>query len=463
MVNMSIRFLKLGTITLTWQKSRDFLIILLDTCSCKELMHVEPAGSLQIKQQGTLSIVIPTYNEAQNILRLIDSIRNNLPQDLDCEIIIVDDDSPDGTGKIVLEKYARIENSNLIVSQYEDNLPYPLNDKTDRKDNHLKSVVKVINRKERNGLVPAILQGINSSNGDYVLMMDADFSHPPEIIPKIIRELDSQYDIVIASRYIKGGSIEGWPFKRKMISLGATKLAQYGLGMKEIRDPMSGFFALKRQIIENIKVSTTGYKILLEILVKAKYTTRIKEIPYSFTDRKAGKSKLDNSVIISYVKVVYQLYRYGQKSSKVNIELKKTKKRNSAQFLSKAARFYTVGASGLLLNYLISLLFSNGVLANLDYLQATIVGIVASNISNFFLNKFWTFEDRDFSLRKTLRQYGFFVAITSAGAVAQLGALYLFLEAGSSYELSLVIAVALASGSNFLFNKKLTFGEKLWG
>lgn len=218
-----------------------------------------------------------------------------------------------------------------------------------------------------------------------------------------------------------GGSIECWPFKRKMISLGATKLAQYSLGMKEIRDPMSGFFALRRQVIEDIKVSTAGYKILLEILAKAKYTTRIKEIPYSFTDRKAGQSKLDNSVILSYIKAVYQLYRYGQKSSKADIDLKKVKERKSVRFLSKAARFYTVGASGLLLNYLISLLFSNGVVANLNYLQATVAGIVASNISNFLLNKFWTFEDRDFLLRKTLRQYGFFASISSAGAGCSAG------------------------------------------
>jgi dolichol-phosphate mannosyltransferase len=90
------------------------------------------------------------------------------------------------------------------------------------------------------------------------------------------------------------------------------------------------------------------------------------------------------------------------------------------------------------------------------------VGIVASNISNFLLNKFWTFEDRDFSLRRTLRQYGFFAAISLAGAIVQLGALHLLLGAGYSYELSLIVAVALASSSNFLLNKKLTFGEKIW-
>ena len=181
-------------------------------------MYVGTAESILTKQQGTLSIIIPTYNECKNILRLIDSIRNNLPHDLNYEIIIVDDDSPDGTGKIVSEYYAKNENSDVPSVNY---LLYSQNNHNDNSDTHLKSVVKVINRRERNGLVPAILQGISSSIGDYVLIMDADFSHPPEIIPKIIHELDSKYDIVIASRYIKGGSIEGWPFKRKMISLGA--------------------------------------------------------------------------------------------------------------------------------------------------------------------------------------------------------------------------------------------------
>lgn len=89
-------------------------------------------------------------------------------------------------------------------------------------------------------------------------------------------------------------------------------------------------------------------------------------------------------------------------------------------------------------------------------------GILASNISNFLLNKYWTFEDRDFSLKKTLRQYGFFAFISAAGALVQLGGLYLILKSGYSYELSLIMAVALASGSNFMLNKKLTFGEKMW-
>jgi dolichol-phosphate mannosyltransferase len=389
-----------------------------------------------------------------------------LPHDLSCEIIVVDDDSPDGTGALVFEKYIRNKNesSEIIAIRSGDLLPYSASSQKNIKynSNYLNPIVKLIHRTEKNGLVPAILQGISCSIGNYILIMDADFSHPPEIIPKIIHELDSIYDIIIASRYIEGGSIKGWPFKRKMISLGATKLAQYGLGIKQVKDPMSGFFAFKRHVIKDVNISTSGYKILLEILVKAKQIGTIKEIPYTFIDREAGKSKLNNSVILNYVKAVYQLYRYGQKSAKAKNELIKVKNRKSVRFLSKAGRFYTVGASGLLLNYLVSVLLTNSHITNLGYMHATIVGIIVSNISNFFLNKVWTFQDRDFSLRRTLRQYGFFAGISSAGAAIQLGALYLILQAGFRYESSLIIAVALASISNFLLNKKLTFGEKVW-
>ena len=294
--------------------------------------------------------------------------------------------------------------------------------------------------------------------------MDADFSHSPELIPRMLHELENpDTDIVVASRYAMGGSIVGWPFKRRLISKGAVKIAKYGLPIKkEVKDPLSGFFALKRHIIQNLTIDSAGYKILLEILVKAN-DARVKEIPYTFTDRKAGKSKLDQGVILDYVKAIYHLYRYGQKSIKTQSITTRAEKRRSVLFLSKAGRFYTVGASGLLLNYLVSVLLAHNPNANFGYLQSTIVGILLSNISNFVLNKFWTFEDKDFALRKTLKQYAFFAGISSGGAAIQLGSLYLLLQSGFSYEASLITAVALASISNFLLNKKWTFGEKFWG
>jgi dolichol-phosphate mannosyltransferase len=417
-----------------------------------------------------LSVIIPTYNESENILNLLKSIIMNLPSSFVSEIIVVDDNSPDRTGEIVEAYTLKLhENSSLIEPEeiYQVQKPYPVpntaSDDTEYNPSVPQCSVKVLHRPEKKGLIPAILEGIGYSSGRYILVMDADFSHSPERIPEMVTELeDPKIDMVVASRYARGGSIKGWPLRRRLISKGAVKIAKYGLPIqKEVEDPMSGFFALKRNIVEGIKIDSAGYKILLEILVKAK-NVRVKEIPYMFTDRKAGKSKLDKGVMFDYIKAVYHLYRYGQRSNKTIEGQKKEEKRKSVLFLSKAGRFYTVGASGLLLNYFVSIFLTNSSIANLGYIQATIVGIIVSNISNFFLNKAWTFEDRDFSIKRTLRQYGLFAAITAGGAIIQLGSLYVFLGSGLQYGISLIFAVALASVSNFLLNKKWTFGEKIW-
>jgi dolichol-phosphate mannosyltransferase len=237
------------------------------------------------------------------------------------------------------------------------------------------------------------------------------------------------------------------------MSKGATKIAQVGLGI-DVNDPMSGFFAFKRHIIEGIKFDAIGYKMLLEILVKAK-GARVKEVPYTFTNRSAGASKLDSSVMLDYFRAVWRLYRYGR-------SVAPSERRASVRFLSKAGRFYTVGATGLLANYLISLLFKT-VLPELWYIYATIIGIVFSMTSNFFLNKLWTFEDKDFNAKKTAVQYGMFMGFSSLGALVQLGMVYLLSENyHMGYEPALVIGVATAAVGNFLLNKKWTFKEKIW-
>jgi dolichol-phosphate mannosyltransferase len=412
-----------------------------------------------------VSIIVPTYNESHNIIGLLESIENSLPRSLLSEVVIVDDNSPDKTGEIA-ETYS--EESGKRNTNQATNVRQPHITKIElapnNKLNSSNCDLKVIHRPEKKGLVSAILEGIRFSKGQFILVMDADFSHSPSLIPKMVHELmNSDVDIVVASRYVEGGRIKGWPLKRKLISKGAVKIAQYGLPIKkEVKDPMSGFFALKRHVIDNIKIDSAGYKILLEILVKAN-NAKVKEIPYTFTNRTLGKSKLDNTVVWDYIKALYHLYRYGQKSGNSASWLRRVKKRRTVLFLSKAGRFYTVGASGLLLNYFVSVFLFNSSLASFGYIQATIGGIIVSNISNFLLNKAWTFEDRDFSPRKTLRQYGLFAAITSGGAAIQLGVLHILLQYGSSYEVSLIIAVSIASISNFLLNKKLTFGERIWG
>lgn len=379
-----------------------------------------------------LSVILPTYNEAENIIRVIESIKDNLSEGYSTEIIVVDDNSPDKTGKIV-EEYSKSLSATKSFS------------------------VQVIHRKEKAGLSSAIVRGIHSAHGDLVVVMDSDFSHPPEVIRRMIEELkDPECDIVIASRYIQGGSIIGWPFKRRIISKGATKIAQYGLGMKKIKDPMSGFFAFKRRIVNHIEFDAIGYKILLEILIKA-IRPCIREVPYTFQNRRIGTSKLDFPVIIDYVKAVWRLYRHGRTSME-------TEKRASVRFLSKAARFYTIGATGLLVNYAASMLFSGILLPNLWYLHATAFGVLFSITSNFFLNKIWTFGDRDFRARNLIKQFCLFLGFSTFGAVIQLGMLFFLMEVyHSDYPLSLILAVGAASTGNFLLNKKWTFNERFWG
>jgi dolichol-phosphate mannosyltransferase len=405
-------------------------------------------------EKADLSVIIPTYNEYENILQLVEIIKDMLPDDLFTEIIIVDDNSPDGTGRLIASyiEDALTKVCSGIQKARENSSNFAINTR--------ESIVRLVHRENKSGLISAILQGIKSSTGRYILVMDADFSHPPETVPLLINELLRDPNcIVVASRYIRGGSIRGWPYKRLLLSRLAAKIAIHGLKLCNVRDPISGFFAFPRHIIENIRFDTYGYKLLLEILVKAQ-GVRVKEIPYTFIDRKSGESKLDNRVMLDYVKAVWYLYRYGRKSKLVTA---KEEKRRSVLFLSKAARFYSVGATGLLLNYIVSMMLTKGIISNFWYLQASIIGIILSITSNFFLNKFWTFEDRTFSPRNTLKQYGMFLGLSTVGGVVQLILLYLFVQSGFQYTPSLVLAVAAASVSNFLLNKKWTFREKIWG
>ncbi|MFY9873217.1 MAG: glycosyltransferase family 2 protein [Candidatus Nitrosopolaris sp.] len=406
-------------------------------------------------EKADLSVIIPTYNEYENILHLVEVIKTKIPDGLITEIIIVDDNSPDGTGRLIANYIDDpITRVCAGIQQHESSHNFAIN--------HRESVVKLVCRENKSGLISAILQGIKYSTGRYILVMDGDFSHPPETVPVLINELLHDPNcIVVASRYIRGGSIRGWPYKRLLLSRLAAKIAIHGLSLRNIRDPISGFFAFPRYIMENIRIDTYGYKFLLEMLVKAR-GVKVKEIPYTFVDRKSGESKLDTRVILDYLSAVGYLYRYGRKSKRIT-KYKEEQKRRSVLFLSKAARFYTVGATGLLLNYIVSMMLTKGIVSNFWYIQASAIGIILSITSNFFLNKIWTFEDRNFSASNTLKQYTMFLGLSTVGAVVQLMLLFLLVQSGFQYTASLVLAVAAASVSNFLLNKKWTFREKMWG
>ncbi len=259
----------------------------------------------------SFSIIVPTFNESQNILDLIESIKTNINKSSYYEIIIVDDNSPDGTTNKIIDTFNEINGFTIYniqelsdIQSYKNFLIYPSH-------NNFNFFIKIIIREGKTGLISAIQDGIKSSISDYIIIMDADLSHSPTYLNILIKEIKtSKSDIVIASRYLKDGKILGWPKKRVFYSKAATFISKSLFKLNNITDPMSGFFIIKRDILNNIKFNTSGYKILLEILVKSK-NIKSREIPYTFINRKNGSSKLSSKVIMDFFKAVIILYNYN--------------------------------------------------------------------------------------------------------------------------------------------------------
>ncbi len=225
-----------------------------------------------------ISIIIPTYNEAKNITDLVVRVKACLFADY--ELIIVDDASPDGTGGIARK-----------LSQ-----EHP---------------VKVIHRDKKLGLASAVLDGFKIASGELLCVMDSDLSHPPEIIPALLKNMELQNaDMVIASRFISGGGIENWP----KIRLWGTHLAMLAVRpLTPVKDPMSGFFILKTSVLYNTHLIPRGFKILLELLVKGKYKKAV-EFPFVFKDRVYGSSKLNSKTYLDFTAQLFDLYLYKLKS-----------------------------------------------------------------------------------------------------------------------------------------------------
>lgn len=262
----------------------------------------------KLRSQPLFSIVIPTLNEAENIVKLIKEIKTGTRENEPYEIVIIDDNSPDDTVGTLLNDFTGDDGfkvykirKNIGLQSHQYYLIYP------QTENHF--YIKVIKRNERSGLISAIYEGFKSSISEYILVMDADFSHSPSHINRLVSEIRrSDSDLVIASRYVKGGRIVGWTSKRIFLSKFATNLSKLIFGLSNVSDPMSGFFIVKRSIIRKMQFNTSGFKILLEILVKSK-NTKIEEIPYTFTDRASGVSKLNSKVTIDFFKGLYTLYK----------------------------------------------------------------------------------------------------------------------------------------------------------
>ncbi len=229
------------------------------------------------KQRLKFSIVIPTFNEAGGIEKLIRTLTEIMRASaLDGELIVVDDNSPDGTGAIVDALAAECP-------------------------------VRCLHRPGKLGLSSGVIDGWRFARPESVALgaMDADFSHDPNIIPAMVRALEGgRYGLAVGSRYVKGGGIENWPLKRKITSIVACAMAW---PLTPIRDITSGFILVKRQALAGVELDPIGFKIGLEVAAKAKYGKAI-EIPYVFTDRVAGESKLNGKEVTNYLKQLRRIY-----------------------------------------------------------------------------------------------------------------------------------------------------------
>ncbi len=220
-----------------------------------------------------VAVVLASYNERDNIGPLLSKIAYTLDP-YDYEIVIVDDNSPDRTYEVVKAMSAT----------------YP---------------IQLIRRPKKMGLASAVLTGFLSSEGDYLVCLDADGQHDPEVIPRMIEELEKGADIVVGSRFVGGDIDPKWSHNRNLMSHVATFLAS---PFTSVKDPMSGFFAVRRGVLESISDwYLIGYKVLLEILVKAR-SAKVVEIPIHFGVRHYGRSKLNWREVLLYLILITKLF-----------------------------------------------------------------------------------------------------------------------------------------------------------
>ncbi len=233
------------------------------------------------------SLVVPTYNEAAGIERLVRALAGVLTSNgLDGEIIVVDDNSPDGTG--------------AIVDRLSADFP-----------------VRCLHRPGKLGLSSGVIDGWKFARAESEALgaIDGDFSHDISILPRMVAALDSGgYGLAVGSRYVKGGGITNWPMKRIVTSKVACMLAA---PLTPLKDITSGYLLVRREALEGVELDPIGFKIGLEVIAKGHYGKAI-EIPYVFTDRVAGESKLNEKEIYNYLKQLRRLYsaRFLPKSSR---------------------------------------------------------------------------------------------------------------------------------------------------
>jgi dolichol-phosphate mannosyltransferase len=346
-----------------------------------------------------LTVVLPTYNEADNIPVVLERLSRSL-SGVDYEVVVVDDDSPDGTWR--------------VAERLAEERGYP---------------VRVIRRVGERGLGTAIVRGLREARGDYVVVMDADLQHPPELVPKLYQKaLETGADVVVASRYRPGGGVRGWSRHRLLISKAASLLAHLLLPeSKRTSDPMSGFFLVRRTLAEQLQLEGRSWKVLLEILAKAPHA-RVEEVPYTFERRLRGESKLGLKAMLSYLLDLLRLASY------------------------RPVKFATVGATGTAVNLAILWLLGDrmGLPSPLPFLAAFEISLTW----NYALHDMWTFRGvRPPGARSAIVYWLKYHAASLAGFATYTLTGWALHSLGLTYTLSGLAGILAGFTSNFLLSQ----------
>jgi dolichol-phosphate mannosyltransferase len=318
-----------------------------------------------------LSVVVPTFNERDNVVTLFRRLEKALTG-IPFEAIFVDDNSPDGTWEI------------LRTLSREDGR------------------VRCIRRIGRRGLSGACIEGILASSAPCAAVIDADLQHDETQLPKMLAALQGgEFDLVVGSRYIEGGSADSFNRQRAGASALATEVARRLLRV-EIADPMSGFFMIRRDRFETLapQLSTQGFKILLDVVATAHGALRIKEVPYTFGSRLHGESKLDSMVALDFLGLVLA---------------KLTRDVVSLRFLL----FAMVGSLGLVVH--LAALYAALRIFRIPFAEAQAFGAICAMTSNFILNNFLTYRDQRLKGFAILRGLLLFYLVCSVGLFANVG------------------------------------------
>ncbi|MEM7365957.1 MAG: glycosyltransferase family 2 protein [Pseudomonadota bacterium] len=356
----------------------------------------------------TVDIVVPAFQERDNIKALaerIASVREATGYDI--HVYVVDDDSQDGTEQAVDE---------LDLGWF-----------------------SLIVRKDERGLSSAVLRGMDEGEGDILLCMDADLSHPPEAIPAMVSELNAGADFVVGSRYVEGGSTDdNWGLYRWLNSRIATLLAR---PFVNILDPMSGFFALFRsQYDQATQLNPIGYKIGLELIVKCG-CRKVVEVPIHFTDRVRGESKLTMSEQLKYIQHIRRLFLYQYATS------------------SELIQFLVVGGSGTIINLSVLTIL---LWLSVPSAAAIAGGIAVSVISNFVLHRRFTFSHS--RTQPVISQFLRYLLSVAAGIVVNYSVALTLITVYEQLaeQLAAAMGIAAAMTFNFLAMKFLVFKRKFY-